>query len=72
MANINRKRISRVGRIDPEFIKEMKALAKFRYMKNLEKREPTLTEMTKLLRRTDAWKQAGFELRTKPRKENLS
>jgi len=26
--------------------------------------------MTRLLRRTDGWKQAGFELKTKPRKEN--
>ena len=71
MANINRKIISKVSRVDPEFEKEMRELAKFRYMKNLEKQEPKLSEMTRLLRRTDAWKQGIFELKTKPRKEDL-
>ncbi len=48
----------------------MKELAKFRYLKNLEKKEPSTAEMTRLLRRTDAWKQAQFELKNKPRREN--
>ena len=68
--NLNRNRTV-VGRTDPEFIREMKELAKFRYFKNLEKKEPSLAEMTRLLRRTDAWKQGIIELKTKPRKENI-
>ena len=71
MANINRKRLSIVSRIDPEFEKEMRELAKFRYFKNLEKTEPKISEMTRLLRKTDAWKQGIFELKTKPRREEL-
>lgn len=71
MAEIGRKRKSEISRVDADFIKEMKELAKFRYMKNLEKKEPSTSEMTRLLRRTDAWKQAQFELKSKPRKENV-
>lgn len=71
MAKIGKIKKSGIARVDPEFIKEMKALAKFRYIKNLEKREPTASEMTRLLRKTHAWKQAQMELRFKPRKENL-
>jgi len=71
MAKINPKRKSEITRADVEFIKDMRELAKFRYFKKLEKKEPTFSEMTRLLRRTDGWKQAGFELKTKPRKENL-
>ena len=63
-------RRSDITRTDPDFIKEMKELAKFRYLKNLEKKEPSAAEMTRLLRRTDAWKLAQFELRTKPRRED--
>jgi len=70
MANINKQKRTIVGRADPDFIKEMRELAKFRYMKNLEKKEPSQSEMTRLLRRTDAWKQAVFELKTKPRSSN--
>ncbi len=57
-------------RVDPEFIKEMKELAKFRYFKNLEKKEPKFPDMTKLIRRTDSWKNVIFELKTKPRGES--
>ena len=71
MANINRKIVSKVSRVDPEFEKEMRELAKFRYMKNLERKEPKLSDMTRLLRRTDAWKQGIFELKTKPRREDI-
>jgi len=60
---------SDITRADVSFIKDMKELAKIRYFKNLEKREPTFAEMTRLLRRTDAWKQGVFELKTKPRRE---
>ena len=67
MVNENKRIISKVGRTDPEFIKEMKELAKFRYMKNLENKEPSNSEMTRLLRKTDAWKNVVWELKTKPR-----
>jgi len=70
MANVNKKVISKIGRTDPEFVREMRELAKFRYMKNLEKKEPSLSEMTRLLRRTNAWKIASLELKTKPRGDN--
>ena len=71
MAIIGKQRRSEIARTDPDFIKEMKELAKFRYVKNLEKKEPSTAEMTRLLRRTDAWNQAKFELKTKPRKEDI-
>ena len=70
MANMNKKK-DPVKRVDLNFFNEMKDLAKFRYMKNLEKKEPSFTEMTRLLRRTDSWKQGLFELKMKPRRENL-
>ena len=55
---------------DKDFIREMKDLAKFRYFKNLSKKEPSLPKMTNLLRRTDGYKQSLFELKTKSEKEN--
>lgn len=58
-------------RVDPDFVKEMRALAKSRYFKNLAKKEPSLTEMTRLLRRTQGYKIATEELKTKPRKEDV-
>ena len=70
MANMNKQNriiISKVSRNDPDFIKEMKELAKFRYFKNLEKKEPSNSEMTRLIRKTDAWKNVVWELKTKPR-----
>ena len=71
MANMNNKRKTVVGRFDTEFVKEMKELAKFRYMKNLEKKEPSFSEMQRLLKRTDGWKISREELMKKPRRENL-
>ena len=70
MAVINKDRTI-VGRNNPDFIKEMKELAKFRYLKNLENKEPSLQDMQKLLMRTNSWKSSIFELKTKPRRENL-
>lgn len=70
MANMNNKNRTKILRSDPQFIKQMRELAKFRYFKNLEKKEPTDAEMTRLLMRTDSWKNAIFELKTKPRREN--
>ena len=71
MAKMMNKGKSNTVRADPEFIKEIKELAKFRYLKNLEKKEPSTSEMTRLLRKTHAWQQAQTELRIKPRKEDL-
>lgn len=68
---LGNKKKSDIARVDPGFIKEMKELAKFRYLKNLEKKEPSTSEMTRLLRRTDGWKQAQLELKNKPRRENV-
>lgn len=70
MANMNNKNKTKLLRSDPTFAKEMKELAKFRYFKNLEKKEPTSAEMTRLIMRTDSWKNTIFELKTKPRREN--
>ena len=57
-------------RLDQEFIKEMKTLAKMRYLKNLAKKEPSFREMTNLLRRTQGYKQSVEELKTKPKRKN--
>lgn len=66
-----KKRRTEPQRVDTDFLKEMRELAKMRYLKNLEKEEPAFPEMTRLLRRTDGWNQVLFELKTKPRKENV-
>ena len=71
MANMNKKNRTKPFRSDPEFVREMRELAKFRYFKNLEKKEPTDAEMTRLMMRTESWKKALFELKTKPRRENI-
>ena len=57
-------------KIDVDFKKEMRDLAKFRYFQNLAKKEPSLPEMTRLLRRSPSWKNVIFDLRTKPKKED--
>ena len=72
MANMDKKKSWGVNqRIDPMFNEQLKELAKFRYFKNLAKKEPTPKEMTKLIRRTDSWKNVIFELKTRPKKEDL-
>ena len=63
------KKNSIIQRIDPEFIREMKELAKMRYFKNLAKKEPSFTEMTTLLRRTKGWYLSKEELKSKPKRE---
>jgi len=72
MANFDKnKKKTQPERVDPEFRKEMRDLAKFRYMRNLERKEPSFSEMTRLLRRTQSWKGVEQELRTKPKREDL-
>jgi len=65
------KRKSVPQRNNPDFVKEMRELAKMRYFNNLAKKEPSLAEMTALLRRTKGWSLSKQELKTKPKKENL-
>lgn len=71
MAIINPIRKWTTQKVDTNFATEMRELAKERYMKNLEKREPKLPEMTRLLRKTTSWKNVMLELKTKPRKEDI-
>lgn len=56
-------------RVDEDFVKDMRTLAKMRYFKNLAKKEPSLKEMTALLRRTQGWGISTEELKNKPKKE---
>lgn len=63
-------RTYRTEKIDSEFQKEMRELAKFRYFKNLSKKEPSLPKMTRLLRRTDGYKQSMLELKNKPERDD--
>jgi len=59
-------------RIDPDFEKEMRAVAVIRLQKNLAQLKPSeisLAEMTRLLRRTQGWKMSLEELKTKPKKK---
>lgn len=67
----NKKGKTILVRSDPEFVKEMRELAKLRYFKELEKKQPTDAEMTRLVRRTNSWKTLINELKIKPRRENL-
>ena len=61
-------------RIDKDFEEDMRKAAKIRLQNNLAQlkyNELSLREMTRLLRRTSAYKQSLFELHTKPKaKEN--
>ena len=68
------KRNSRPQRIDKDFEKDMREIAKIRLIKGLAKFNPnnlSMPEMTKLLRRTQGYKFSLEELKTKPRKEDL-
>jgi len=61
-------------RIDKDFEKDMKEIAKVRLLKGLAKFNPrnlSMPEMTKLLRRTQGYKFSLEELKNKPRKEDL-
>ena len=61
-------------RLDPNFIDDMKRIAKVRLDKGLANFTPrclSMPEMTKLLRRTNGYKLSLEELKIKPKKENL-
>jgi|TARA_Y100000034_G_scaffold134812_1_gene204399 hypothetical protein len=69
MDNRKIKNRTRPERLDQGFRREIKDLAKFRYMKNLDRKELSFPEMSKIMRRTDSWRGVVFELKTKPKKE---
>ena len=70
MGQINRKRNYTTAKLDKEFARELKELAKLRYFKNLAKKEPSMAEITRLARRRPYWKNVLNDLRTKPKKED--
>lgn len=60
-------------RVDTEFEKDMKNVAKIRLAKGLARLNPkelSMSEMTRLLRRTDGYKTSLFELQTKPKRRD--
>jgi hypothetical protein len=68
------KKLSKIQRIDLDFEKDMREIAKIRLNKGLAKFHPSeisVPEMTKLLRRTQGYQLSLNELKTKPKKENL-
>lgn len=71
MAQINRKRKYTTTKLDADLAKELKELAKQRYIKNLAKREPSMPEITRLLRRTKGWELSKTELKIKPKREDI-
>lgn len=65
---------SKPQRIDIDFCKDMKEIARIRLSKGLANFHPSeisLPEMTKLLRRTQGYQISLNELKNKPKKENL-
>lgn len=61
-------------RIDKEFEKDMREIARERVSKGLAKplpKEMSLVAMTNLLRRTQGYKLSIFDLKTKPKREDL-
>ena len=68
-----KKPFSKHMRINPDFEREMKELARVRLSKGLAKmntKELGTAEMTRLLRKTDGYKISLKELQTKPRTED--
>jgi len=66
------KKIAPPQRIDAEFEKEMRQIAKIRLERNLAQLKPnevSLAEMTRLLRRTQGYQISLEELKTKPKKK---
>lgn len=71
---MTRKFNSPVRRVDPDFDIDMRGIAKIRLEKGLAKlnpRELSLSEMTRLLRRTQGYRASLEELRFKPKKETI-
>lgn len=69
-----RRKNTKPQRIDAEFERDMKEVAKVRLNKGLAKlnvRDLSMSEMTKLLRRTQGYQISMNELKNKPKRENL-
>ncbi len=65
------KKTSPPTRIDPDFFKDMKKMALVRANKGLAKispRDMSMTEMTRLFRRTEGYKMGLEELSWKPKR----
>ena len=61
-----------ITRIDPDFQRDMKLVALERLNRGLARLNPrdlSMAEMTKLMRRTDAYPNLLAELRTKPKRK---
>ena len=59
-------------RLDPDFIEDMKKIAIIRLNKglaNLNPKELSMAEITRLLRRTDSYKLSLEELKIKPKRK---
>jgi hypothetical protein len=68
------QRTSAPQRIDPDFEVDMKSIAKIRLDKGLAKLNPkdlSISEMTRLLRRTNGYQISLNELKLKPKKEDF-
>lgn len=68
------KEISKMGRMDSNFQRDMKEIAKIRLQKGLAKfnqKDMGTAEMTRLLRRTQGFRLSLEELKTKPKRENI-
>lgn len=71
--NMTRKN-TRPQRIDADFERDMKQIAKIRLDKGLAKfnmRDLSIAEQTKLLRRTEGYRKSLDELKVKPKREYL-
>jgi len=72
MAKINPKRTYTTEKIDSDFQRDMREIARIRLSKglaNLKPRELSMAEMTRLLRRTDGYNISLNELKTKPKRK---
>ena len=65
------KRNYTTEKIDIKFKEIMKECAKERYFKGLEKKEPSLPEITRLAMKCPDWSKVVLDLKTKPRKEDI-
>jgi len=65
---------TRIQRINTDFERDMKEIARIRLTKGLARFKPqelSIAEMTKLLRRTQGYQLSLNELKNLPKKENL-
>lgn len=68
------RKINPPQRIDPDFERDMKLVARARLNSGLARLRPSelsVAEMTKLMRRANSYPNLLKELKTKPKRENL-